>query len=72
MDTLAGDAEPAGDLGLADADGEQLRGAQPTGLKLFAFVLCRGAAGDGWHAVDPDWQGSPASTASVRPTPRTR
>jgi hypothetical protein len=63
MHALARDTEPAGDLGLTDADGEQLRGAQPTRLKLFAFVLCRGAAGNGWHAADPDRQGSPASTS---------
>jgi hypothetical protein len=32
MDALAGDAELAGDLGLADAGGEQLGGAEPTGV----------------------------------------
>ena len=49
MRTLAGDAELAGDLGLADAGGEQLGGAQPTRLEAFAFLLCRRAASDGWH-----------------------
>jgi hypothetical protein len=47
---LAGDAEPAGDLGLADAGSEQLGGAQPTGLQSFTFTSCRRAARDGWHA----------------------
>jgi hypothetical protein len=36
MDALAGDAELAGDLGLADAGGEQLGGAEPTGV-LYAL-----------------------------------
>src|SRR4029450_11236176 len=57
MGTLAGDAELASDLGLADADGEQLSRAEPTLLKSLALVLCRGAAGDGWHAADPDRPG---------------
>jgi hypothetical protein len=34
VDALAGHAEPAGDLSLADAGGEQLSRAQPTGLQL--------------------------------------
>jgi hypothetical protein len=42
---LGGDAELAGDLGLADAEGEQFGGAQPPGLEPFTFVLGRGAAG---------------------------
>jgi len=46
---LAGNAEPAGDLSLADADCKQLSGAQPAGLEPVAFVLCREAASDGWH-----------------------
>jgi hypothetical protein len=46
---LAGDPELAGDLGLADADSEQLGGAQPPGLKPLAFLLCRGPAGNGSH-----------------------
>ena len=45
MDALAGDAELAGDLGLADAGGKQLSGTQPTRLEPFAFLLCCGAAG---------------------------
>jgi hypothetical protein len=48
-DGLGGDAKLAGDFGLVDADGEQLSGAQPAGLASFTFLLCRGAAGDGWH-----------------------
>ena len=38
---LGGDAELAGDLDLADAGGEQLGGAQPTGLEPVTFSLCR-------------------------------
>jgi hypothetical protein len=49
VDALAGHAELAGDLGLVEAGGEQLGGAQPTGLEPVAFSLGRGAAGDGWH-----------------------
>jgi hypothetical protein len=41
---LAGNVEPAGDLGLADAGDEQLPSAQPAGLEPIAFVLCREAA----------------------------
>ena len=62
MNTLAGDTESAGNLGLADTGGEQLGGAQPTLLKPLALLVCRGAAGDGWHAADPDQHGSTAST----------
>jgi hypothetical protein len=47
---LAGDAELAGDLGLTDADAEQLAGAQPAGLEPVAFSLRRRTARDGWHA----------------------
>ena len=57
VDALAGDAELAGDLGLADAGGEQLGGTQPTGLASFAFSLCRRTASNGWHAADPDRHG---------------
>lgn len=49
MHALARDTELAGDLGLADASGEQLAGPQPTGLEPLAFLLCRGAASKGWH-----------------------
>jgi hypothetical protein len=51
MHTLAGDAELAGDLGLVDAGGKQLGGTQPTRLEPLALVLCRRAAGDGWHGL---------------------
>jgi DnaK suppressor protein len=44
-----GDTELAGDLSLADADGEQLGRAQPAGLEPVAFLSCRRAAGNGWH-----------------------
>jgi hypothetical protein len=52
-DGLGGDTELAGDLGLADASGEQLGGPQPPGLEPFAFSLCRRAAREGRHAGDP-------------------
>jgi hypothetical protein len=48
-DGLAGDPELAGDLGLADTDGEQLGGAQPASLEPIAFLLYRRAARDSWH-----------------------
>jgi hypothetical protein len=62
VDALAGDAELAGDLGLADAGGEQLGGTQPTGLEAFALSLCGRTASNGWHGADPDRHGSAAST----------
>src|SRR5688500_3965295 len=65
MDTLAGDAELAGNLGLTDAGGEQLASAQPTGLEAFAFLLRRGTARDGWHAADPDRQGPHHQTQTL-------
>jgi hypothetical protein len=46
---LGRDAEPAGNLSLADAEGEQLGGCAPPSLEPFTFVLGRGAAGKGWH-----------------------
>ena len=48
-DGLGGDAQLAGDLGLADATGEQLGRTEPSGLQSFAFLLCRKAAGNGCH-----------------------
>jgi hypothetical protein len=51
MDALAGDAELAGHLGLTDAGGEQLGGAEPTGLEPFAFSLCRRTASNGWPCL---------------------
>ncbi len=61
MDALAGDAELASDLGLADADGVQLAGSQPTRLEPLALVSCRWAASDSRHGADPDRQGPPPS-----------
>ena len=71
---LGGDAELAGDLGLlADASGEQLGGARPASLEPVAFLLCRGAARDGWHGADPH---PPAAQLQphrlLNPTPKTR
>jgi hypothetical protein len=73
MDALAGDAELAGYLGLTDAGGEQLGGAQPTGLEAFAFLLRRGTARDGWHGPILTGRARHHQTQTpVRPTPRTR
>ena len=47
-DGLSRDLELAGDLSLGDTGGEQLSGAQPTGLEPVAFLLCRRAARDSW------------------------
>jgi hypothetical protein len=69
---LAGDAQLAGDLGLMDAGGEQLGGAEPAGLEPFAFSLCRRAAGDGWHApILTSGQHHSNSAPPVKPTPKT-
>ena len=38
-DGLGGDTELAGDLGLANTDGEQLGGTQPAGLEPLAFLV---------------------------------
>ena len=48
MNTLAGDTESAGNLGLADTGGEQLGGAQPTILKPLALLVAAG--GGRWLA----------------------
>ena len=48
-DGLSRDLELAGDLGLDDTGGEQLRGPQPAGLESIAFLLCRRAARDSRH-----------------------
>jgi hypothetical protein len=45
--------ELAGNLGLADAGGEQLGRAEPAALESVAFSLCRRAARNSWHAPDP-------------------
>jgi hypothetical protein len=60
---LGGDAELAGDLGLAEAEGEQFGGAQPPRLKPFTFVVGRGAAGKGWHGpiLPVGWSSSNSS-----------
>ena len=50
-DALAGDPQLAGDLGLAEAGGEQLSSAQPASLAAFTLLLCRSTAGSGWHAL---------------------
>ena len=49
-DRLGGDLELVSDLGLTDAGGEQLGGAQPASLQVVTLLLCRRAARDGWHA----------------------
>ena len=50
---LGGDAEPVGDLGLADAGNEELGRAEPAGRNPFALSLRRRAARNSWHACDP-------------------
>jgi len=50
---VAREAQLAGDLGLADADGEQLGGAKPAGLEPFALSLCRSAARNRRHLPPP-------------------
>ena len=72
MDALARNTELTGDLGLADAGGEQLGRAQPTGLEAFAFLMCRWAAGDGWHGPILTASAGPHQLTPIRPTPRTR
>jgi hypothetical protein len=67
---LAGDAELAGDLGLANADGEQLGGTQPAGLEPLALSLRRRAARDGWHAPILTRRATPLNSATVKPTPK--
>jgi hypothetical protein len=49
MHALAGDAELASDLGLADTGGEQRGRLQPTSLEPLTFLLRRRAASNGWH-----------------------
>ena len=71
-DRLGRDLELAGDLGLADAGGEQLGRAEPAGLQAVTFSLCRGAARDSWHAPDPRLVGSRAPTppSALNATPK--
>jgi hypothetical protein len=66
---LGRDVELAGDLSLADADGEQLGRSQPASLEPLPFLLCRRAARDGRHACDPDPPGSQLQLGS-RPSTR--
>jgi hypothetical protein len=68
---LAGDIELAGDLGLADADSEQLGGAQPAGLQPFTFMLCRRAARDGWHAPILTRRAAPVQLGDCQATLKT-
>jgi hypothetical protein len=68
-DRLGGDLELAGDLGLTDTGGEQLSRPQPAGLQAVAFSLCRRAARDSWHGLDPPWPGGPAPTPACSQHP---
>jgi hypothetical protein len=73
VDALAGEAELAGDLGLGDAGGEQLGGAQPPGLKPFTCSLCRrtdGTVGIPGSCI-ADVARSNSTTDAVRPPPKT-
>jgi hypothetical protein len=70
---LAGDAELAGDLSLANADSEQLASAQPAGLEPFTVLLCRRAASDGRHTPILGRRVTPLQLGHiVNPTPKTR
>jgi hypothetical protein len=64
-------AELAGDLGLWDACGEQLGGAQLAGLQPVALLLCRRAASDGWHGRILAGREVKLHSATINPTPRT-
>jgi hypothetical protein len=66
-DSLGRNLELAGDLGLADASGEQLGRLQPAGLELLTVSLGRRAARDGWHGADPHPPNSPARMKVSRP-----
>jgi hypothetical protein len=69
-DALAGDPQLAGDLGLAEAGGEQLSSAQPASLAAFTLLLCRSTAGSGWHAlILPGQATSSNSTAALSGQP---
>jgi hypothetical protein len=69
---LGGDAELAGDLGLADTDGKQLAGAQPAGLQPVTFLLCRRAAGKGCHGRILPGQAGPAPLGPAPSQPDTQ
>jgi hypothetical protein len=71
-DPLAGDAELVGGLGLADASGEQLSGAQPAGLESFACLLGRSLAGSGSHALILPQRETSADHPSIRRPVRPR
>jgi hypothetical protein len=70
-DRLGRDLELAGDLGLVDAGGEQLGGAQPASLQAVTSSLCRRAARDSWHGADPHPPASRTPTPS-NPQPDTQ
>ena len=50
---LGGDAELAGNLGLAYAGGEQSGRAEPAALEPVTLLLCRSAARNSRHPRDP-------------------
>jgi hypothetical protein len=68
---LGGDAELAGNLGLADASGEQLSGSEPTGLESVTLSLCRSAARDSRHVPILACR-QPRSNSTLALTPSTR
>jgi hypothetical protein len=70
-DGLGGAPELAGDLGLAHPGGEQLPSVEPAGLEPVAFSLCRRAARNGWHGINPHPPSPPlTSPCSSNPTPK--
>jgi hypothetical protein len=71
-DSLGGDAKLAGDLGLVDAGGEQLGCAQSAALEPVAFLLCRRATRDGWHAVSLTRRAVQRQPEPERPQPHTQ
>jgi hypothetical protein len=69
--SLGGDAELAGNFGLADTVGKQLGRTEPAGLEPVTFSLCRRAARDSWH---PQILTRPAASLNsavlLNPTPK--
>ena len=69
---LGGDAELAGNLGLAYAGGEQSGRAEPAALEPVTLLLCRSAARNSWHPrILTRLTGAlPTDLASLNPTPK--
>ena len=67
---LGGDAELAGNLGLAHAGGEQFGRAEPAALEPVTLLLCRSAARNSWHPriLTRLTGAAPTDLASLTPT----